>query len=272
MTLIKENKYYDSQQNRLVYCSKEASSKYWDELWGKRDFNHVIKGKKNRVIIKTTRKYLHPGSRIIEGGCGMGDKVYSLQRAGFDVYGVDFAADTVGAIKKYAPELKIYENDVRKLQFGDNFFDGYWSLGVIEHFFEGYDDIAKEMSRVLKPGGFLFITFPYMSPLRSWKARRSCYPLLPEGFSPAKNNFYQFALNFSHVVERLNLFGFNIIESFGLDCVKGLKSEIHFFRPVLQRLYKSSNFSAKVAMVSINYLLSNLCSHAILIVFRNNKN
>ena len=269
--MVKENKYYDPQQNRLVYCSKESSSKYWDELWGKRDFNRVIKGKRNKIIIKMTRKYLKPGSRIIEGGCGMGDKVYSLQQAGFDAYGVDFAAETVGAIKKYAPELKVYENDVRKLQFDDNFFDGYWSLGVIEHFYEGYDDISKEMARVIKPGGFLFLAFPYMSHLRRWKVMLSCYPLLPEHFSPEKDAFYQFALNCSNVVERMKYFGFDLVESFGIDSTKGLKSEIPLFRPLLQKLYESSNFSAKVVTVSINLLLSRLCGHVILTVFRNDK-
>lgn len=44
--------------------------------------------------------------------------------------------------------------DVRKLQFADGFFDGYWSLGVIEYFWEGYNEIVNEVKRVIKPGMF----------------------------------------------------------------------------------------------------------------------
>jgi len=54
-------------------------------------------------------------------------------------------------------------SDVRKLNFPDHYFDGYWSLGVIEHFYKGYDEIIHKIYRVLHPGGFLFLTVPEMS-------------------------------------------------------------------------------------------------------------
>jgi len=42
------------------------------------------------------------------------------------------------------------------LKFPNNFFDGYWTLGVIEHFWEGYNQIIEEAKRVIKPGDIYF--------------------------------------------------------------------------------------------------------------------
>ena len=47
--------------------------------------------------------------------------------------------------------------------------DAYWSLGVIEHFFNGYKEIAEEANRILKNKGFIFLTFPSMNILRKQK-------------------------------------------------------------------------------------------------------
>ncbi|MGR3318584.1 MAG: class I SAM-dependent methyltransferase, partial [Candidatus Anammoxibacter sp.] len=99
----------------------------------------------------------------------------SLHKAGFDAYGVDIAQDTVRTIRKRRPEIKIEIADVRKLPFSDEYFDGYWSLGVIGHFYDGYDKVFHEMRRIIRGGGYLFLSFPHMSFLRNCKVRRNKY-------------------------------------------------------------------------------------------------
>ena len=140
-----EEIYYDTLKKRLVYYSKKASPNYWDVHWNASDLEGYIKRSKNWLVVKVTQQFLRPGSKVIDGGCGLGDKVHSLSKAGFDAYGVDFALNTVKMINQHAPGLKIFPSDVRELPFKSNFFDGYWSLGVIEHFYNGYDSIAIEM-------------------------------------------------------------------------------------------------------------------------------
>lgn len=159
-------RYFDHQNHRLVYINSLATSQFWDDHWQTNNFEKAVKNNHNPFIIKNTQRYLSTGSRILEGGCGRGDKVYSLQNHGFDAYGVDFAPEVIEKINNVVPELQVTLGDVRKLEFSSNFFDGYWSLGVIEHFFNGYEDIASEMNRVLRPGGILFLTAPGLSPIR----------------------------------------------------------------------------------------------------------
>ncbi|GAI52286.1 unnamed protein product, partial [marine sediment metagenome] len=115
-------------------------------------FEKRIKVRNNRFIIGHTKKYLSPGAKVLEGGCGRGNKVYALYQHGYDAYGVDYAEETVKKVNQYAPELKITVDDIRNLNFEDGFFDGYWSLGVIEHFYDGYDAMLREMHRVLSEG------------------------------------------------------------------------------------------------------------------------
>ena len=179
-------RYYDTENRRLVYIEQRATPEFWDRQWEDEKLKKsILAGIKERFVFPTTKHYLKLGAKILEGGCGKGHFVYSLYARGYDAYGVDFAEKTVKRVNTLIPELKIRLGDVRQLEFPDATFHGYWSLGVIEHFPEGYDPIAKEMLRVLKPGGYLFLTFPYMSPLRRLKTYFGAYPLFD------KNHFDQ---------------------------------------------------------------------------------
>lgn len=51
--------------------------------------------------------------------------------------------------------------DGQKLAFDDNSVDGIFSLLVLEHV-QYPDEIIGEIYRVLKPGGFVFVTLPFM--------------------------------------------------------------------------------------------------------------
>ena len=52
---------------------------------------------------------------------------------------MDFAEESVRRARLEYPGLDIREGDVRSLPFPAGHFDGYWSIGVIEHFWGGYD-------------------------------------------------------------------------------------------------------------------------------------
>lgn len=147
-------KFYDRENKGLVLVQQKATSKYWDQHWQTSDFaKKITSGKDNVFLRKFTRKLLEPGTKILEGGCGIGQNVYGLKHLGYDVCGVDFAKKTIKRIKETFPELKVSIQDVRRLAFPDNFFGGYWSLGVIEHSWNGYSKILNEARRVIKPGG-----------------------------------------------------------------------------------------------------------------------
>ena len=264
-------KVYDRENKRLMIFEQKATSEFWDKHWQVNNFIKKVESGKNKFLIKRfTKKFLRPGSKILEGGCGTGQIVYGLKSWGYDAYGVDFAKETIKKIKEYFPDLKVSVQDVRKLDFPDNFFDGYWSLGVIEHFWEGYDEILKEAKRVIKPKGYLFLTFPWMSPLRKFKARKGFYKALDKSKIDVKS-FYQFILDEREVIKDLSANGFRLIQRLPSDATKGLKDEIFFLKPILQRIYNSQIILAKGIRFLISLLFSKFAGHSILLVFQKEK-
>lgn len=261
-------RYYDRTLGQLVYIEERATPDFWDRQWEDEKLKKsILAGGQEHFVYQHTRKYLSPGTKILEGGCGKGQYVYSLNSRGFDAYGVDFADRTVKKVNTLLPELKITFGDVRQLAFPDDTFDGYWSLGVIEHFPEGYTAITKEMYRVLKPGGYLFLTFPYMSPLRKLKAFFGAYPLFDEQ-SFDRDHFYQFALSADRTVQHFQSTGFELIAKKPYEGFKGLKDESGILKPFFQSIYNNKSLPSQALCYILSFLFAPVSGHAVLLILR----
>lgn len=263
-------RYYDRKNKRLIYLGKKPSPVFWDTHW-------EMAKNAARNIVNTTRtfaslvtpKFLKPEHGIIlEGGCGRGQNVAALVNQGYKCIGIDWAEKTVSMLNKYAPELDIRQGDVRKLPFPDNYFAGYWSVGVIEHFWEGYEPIALEMARVIKQGGFLFLSFPYMSPLRKLKAVLGLYESW-EG-EQAEGGFYQFVIEKNGVTGYFEKLGFSLVRTYPHSSVKGLKDEVSLLKPWLQHLYDYSGNNRMINFLKsyLSIALAPVTSHCILLVLK----
>ena len=164
-------RFYNHTERRLIYCDTPATAAFWDSNWsGQRLTREELQSQEPTTWSRITQEFLSPkDGPLLEGGCGTGIQVAAINNAGYSIVGIDFATETVRELNNVAPELDIRIGDVRKLDFDDQTFAGYWSLGVIEHFWDGYAEIADEGFRVLKPGGMMFLVFPYLNPVRAWK-------------------------------------------------------------------------------------------------------
>ena len=184
---------------------------------------------------------------------------------GYQATGIDFAEQTVARVNAAAPELDVRCGDVRSLPFGDDTFAGYLSLGVIEHFWNGYGPILSEMRRVVRPGGYVFLSVPCMSLLRRAKAAAGMYPTtLPE--NPEKD-FYQFALDRHRVLREVKRAGFHPVEVHRFGGIKGFKDEVRFGRNWLQRLHDGkTRFRFKNAL---DNQLARFANHMMFVVMRN---
>lgn len=261
-------RYYDTRNKQLIYIEQAATPEFWDHQWEDEELKKsILAGAKERFVFSNTKRYLAPGSKILEGGCGKGQFVYSLQSRGYDAHGVDFAQKTVEKVTGLLPALKIHLGDVRHLDFSDASFDGYWSLGVIEHFLEGYEAIALEMHRVLKPEGYLFLTFPYMSPLRRLKAFFSVYPTLQKN-KVHPSSFYQFALPAPAVIHTFQALGFDLIRKQPYEGFKGFKDESGVLKPFLQKIYNNKSLPGRLLSYIFSMLFAPLASHTILLILR----
>lgn len=266
-------RYYDPIHNRLIYLSQRATAEYWDEHWDSGTPNaslpRLLQSSRSTYVSRITSRYLQPDDGpILEGGCGTGQHVAALTHAGYTCIGVDYAQKTVEAIHRAAPELDVRLGDITALDFDDATFAGYWSVGVIEHFWDGYEACVAEMARVLRPGGYLFVTFPHLSPLRRWKAARRAYPRW--GADHSNERFYQFALDHRRVQDTFTARGFEPVNTLPLDGLKGFKDEVERFKRPLQQLYNYRGKSVPIrgARLVLTRALAPLAGHSMLLVLR----
>lgn len=263
-------KLFDNHNNRLVFVGQRATGEFWEKHWDIENLRkEIIRETRYNYIVRLTRRYLNPSDgHVLEGGCGTGRNVYALNRAGFRCIGIDYARKTIDIVNRIVPEIDVRFGDVRRLEIEDNYFAGYWSLGVIEHFWDGYSEIFSEMRRVLKSGGYLFLTFPHMSPLRVLKVRLKMYPL--SDINDIPENFYQFAFDSKQIIKDLETAGFRLKYKKSLDGIKGLKDEFLLFKNILQKLYnyKGDSIIIKGFRFALENMLSPFTGHMKLLVMQ----
>ncbi|NTU46239.1 class I SAM-dependent methyltransferase [Candidatus Roizmanbacteria bacterium] len=91
---------------------------------------------------------------VLDFGCGAGDYVSQVSLMSKKTKGVDRDVTTA---KKRFPKNSFLTQKAEKLPFPDNSFDKIMAINVIEHVYD-FDGLLKELKRVLKPQGKLFIT------------------------------------------------------------------------------------------------------------------
>lgn len=261
-------KYFDSKNNRLVFIEHSPTEEFWSNHWLEDDdFSRRVKlGAGYGIIRRFTEKFLKKPAKILDGGCGIGQNVYGLKKWGYDSYGIDFTDKVVQKTKENFPDLNVSVQDVRKLEFPDNYFDGYWSVGVIEHFTAGYADIIKEAQRVIKKDGYLFLTIPWFSPLRKLKARMGKYRMFTN--SVDMTNFYEFMLDDKNVIDDIEKNGFTCVLRQPHDAVKGIKDEILSLKWIFKKVYNGRNSFYKGIRFLLSFFLARFSGHIILLVFK----
>ena len=103
--------------------------------------------------------------KLLDAGCGGGRNLIYFFKTGFDVSGVDQSPAAIAEIRSLAAELaatlpadNFRVEAVERMSFGDSAFDVVLSSAVL-HFARDenhWDQMVREMWRVLKPGGILF--------------------------------------------------------------------------------------------------------------------
>jgi len=267
----KESKlYWWPGGKRLIFTKEKATPEFWDQQWLTEDWKkQITQTRKSRYWRRIIGKYLPDRrSRILEGGCGCGHLVDALACWGYNAIGIDFAQKTVAKVNEVMPNLDIRYGDLRQLDFEDKYLDGYLSLGVIEHFWEGYDEILDEMKRVMKQGGYAFVSFPCISRLDRLNIFFSGYKQLEECDMP--EDFYQFGLDAKVVKRHFECVGFECVHTYWQFGLAGLQRIVPGLKKTQESLWRFSEKSRliKLFTVASSFLLSPLCGHSVMLVFK----
>jgi len=265
----------------IANYAQNPSKEFWSGHWGNIDFQELLKSAKISPLTNILIANLPKQGRIIEAGCGLGQYVQHLRQQGYDIQGCDYSAEAVKKCKEFEPNCPVEVMDVRKLNFPNCYFKAYISLGVVEHFKEGPDDILKEAHRVLSDDGVLLLSVPFTN-----LYRKICYPfiLFKNRLLISKGKeFYQYYYSKHEMNDFLRRNGFIGIRFYPYDAgrffrksYRRLKGNCSNSKKPLSSLKVSKDVnvrkstSVKMLLKKILYskLSLNIFSHMILVVAR----
>ena len=103
---------------------------------------------------------LSSGSRVLELGCGNGKTLQLMIQRGWDVTAIDLSGKAVALSRngvKGSSTADIMVADARCTPVKSNSFDAVFAVHVAGHMLTpGRQEIAREVTRTLRPGGILF--------------------------------------------------------------------------------------------------------------------
>lgn len=129
---------------------REKCQKLFEQYYAGREFFDT----RYRGLIK---KYLRPGERVLDAGCGRYMKVcQELCDGGRQVFGIDM--DSILETNNHIAPFGV-RGDLTGLPFPAESFDMVISRSVVEHL-ESPVKVFREFHRVLRPGGKLVLVTP----------------------------------------------------------------------------------------------------------------
>jgi SAM-dependent methyltransferase len=192
---------------------------FWTQVWTDSKLLEFsakrIEERDEFKIIKPYLASLPSKSRILDGGCGLGEWTIYLASRGFDVVGLDISKMTVEKLKQKFPDKNFRVGDLRSTEFDDGYFDSYLSWGTFEHFEEGFGSPIREARRILRDGGYLFISVPYQNSRHLHRDKRDLW-FWDENYQRncgyhKKMRFYQWRLTKSELQREFEINGFRTL-------------------------------------------------------------
>jgi 2-polyprenyl-3-methyl-5-hydroxy-6-metoxy-1,4-benzoquinol methylase len=193
----------------LLEWDAEKVSRFWD-YFSQGAEREYFSAKHANQLARELVDMAKPQGLILDVGCGNGDLLRALNKRGLPVAGVDSSPVSIEAARRALPDVP--EDHLRvgtfvAIPFADASVDTVALIEVVEHVLDGdLSDLFRELARVVRPGGSLFITTPNaedlatatthcpecgaifhrMQHVRSWDAEALGRSLQDFGFTPVR--------------------------------------------------------------------------------------
>ena len=148
---------------------------YWNRIGPTKRFGHPVN-------LDRLRRLLVPESRILDVGCGYGRVLEILYGQGYrNLIGIDPAPAMVAAALRRLPGVTVQQMSPSVLPLSDASVDGVLVFTVLTCVptDEGQRDLIREIERVLRPGGLLYISDLWLQPdernLERYERHRATY-------------------------------------------------------------------------------------------------
>lgn len=131
------------------------------KIWNKKyqyDINNQLKP--NLFLLKNINnflKLLNKKAKILDLGCGTGNKTNFIHKKGFNIIGIDSSERAISYAKNNYKNMQFYKGNILNTKFADNSFDAIISTAVMHCLIKSQRlKYIKEIKRLLKKNGILF--------------------------------------------------------------------------------------------------------------------
>lgn len=145
--------YYQNYYDASIFDSLQFKGYITDKIKQIRSYTRADVDREASYI----SKYKTSG-RFLDVGCGLGLGLAFANQLGFELYATEFDEGAINFVKEHF-EVNVFHGELLHAGYPDDHFDMIHISHVIEHV---SDPIAyiKEMHRILKKGGVLYIATP----------------------------------------------------------------------------------------------------------------
>lgn len=144
---------------------------YWDKVWfneNYEDYKKYINTSYPYFFLKYFRE--HDVKSVCDIGCGFGKFSVISAINGIKVYGTDISEFAIKMTTDMLDSFHLNHEDfkvcsITDIAFENSFFDGVIAHAVIDHVtYEEAKKAVKEISRITKPHGLIYLSFDGLEP------------------------------------------------------------------------------------------------------------
>ncbi|GEM_PF-1386469 len=139
----------------------KESRRHGEEAWAE----HGKNLERFAAILRSFEEWIPPG-RFLDLGCSLGTSLVAARDRGWDPVGVELSGP-VAAFGRKEWGLEILETPLPECGFETSSFDGVLVHHTLEHLGDPLG-ILREIARVLRPGGILYLAVPNHASLKAW--------------------------------------------------------------------------------------------------------
>ena len=118
-----------------------------------------------RIVVSRLQRHT-PSGHLLELGCGRGDLLRVAAEAGYEAEGCDLFGGNVPA----CPGARLHDGFLRDLALPGASFDVVVTRNTLEHL-ENPEIELREIARILRPGGLLYVKVPNERYEHGWRSR-----------------------------------------------------------------------------------------------------
>ncbi len=126
-------------------------------------FEAIGRGAKQAIVRCLPPDFDFRGSRCLDFGCGIGRVIrhFADEARSAEFWGCDIDGTSIRwAVETMTPPFRFYQmSSAPSLPFEDSSFDLIYAIGVFSQVYDDWHHWAVEIRRVLKPGGFFFMSY-----------------------------------------------------------------------------------------------------------------